>query len=109
MVWAAGALAGPVMFLTDAFGYATVAGSSLAASAAGAALDLAVASALCFRPGRTWTSALIAVLCGLYVVPSLLFVSVLGTPPWFLVLATLGITVFVLSSACLWQARHGRQ
>lgn len=92
------------MYLTDAFGFRSVSGGSLALSLVGAAVALAVAAFLWLRPGRG--SAIAATAFGFYVVPSLTFIPLIGTPPWFLVLAVLGFAAFGLSIACLWTTRR---
>jgi hypothetical protein len=103
--WFAGGIARPLMFLTDAFGYGTTPGASLGAVLAGAALSVAVGAFLWLRPGRG--AAIVGVAFGFYVVPSLLYVQFLGTPPWLIVLAALGIAAFGFSVACLWRTRSG--
>ena len=70
----------------------------------GGALGVAVGAFLWFRPGRG--SALAGVVLGLWVLPSLLSTQILGTPPWLVVLAILGLAALALSLACLWQTRR---
>jgi hypothetical protein len=105
LAWFLGALARPVMFLTDAFSYSTAPGASLASNLVGAAVGLAVGAALWLRPGRG--AAVAGVLFGLYIVPTLLLLQIIGTPPWLIVLAGLSVLALVLSVACLWMTRSG--
>ncbi len=105
LAWFLGALARPVMYLTDAFSYGTAPGASLASNLVGAAVGLAVGAALWLRPGRG--SALAGVLFGFYILPTLLLVQIIGTPPWLIVLAALSVLTLVLSVACLWRTRGG--
>jgi hypothetical protein len=104
VAWIAGGIARPLMYVTGTFGFASAPGASLPAAMVGAAVGVAVGAFLWLRPGRG--SAVAGVLFGFYVVPSLLVVQFVGTPPWLIVLTILGLAALALSVACLWQTRR---
>ena len=103
VTWVAGGLARPAVWWLYVADHPDVSALLLPALLFGAALCFGVAAFLWLRPGRL--SAGIAVLLGLYAIPSLLYVQTPGMPPSFAATVVLSLVSLAVSAYCLWRTR----
>lgn len=85
---------------------ADVPGESAGAFAIGIVIGLLVGWAHWAHPVPA--TALVGVAFGFYAVVGIVYIPLVGTPPWFILLSVTGLVAFGLSLACLVVSRRGR-